>query len=558
MRCIKSAKYRKGDIMVRLYDFGADTRSVSANERKAIAWPIAVWSCYISESELQEINILEHLILQLVQKGFTNIKEILCNEIGFNKELVKASIETCTNKGYLDKRYNNLTLSNDGKKILGNFDNPYSADLEASKKNKKIYMVQDLVTKSVVPVFDIYKLPEFYIEDDSALEIHYDSNFFGKKPKSASIKTALRCWARLCNNIIHGITPGINTINMLEPLESEGVVEDFIPFENEVAWDSIQEDGNLKKERTLAEKEEDKEKEKVYKELSNITILDDSPEIYYARGFIAINRNAPDEIIVISPFGNRLDDWFRTVINRLRAFDQNFEEEIQFFLELKKDELKDYIAFGNDLDIELFDEFPFICNDSEFKAVKTTITRLTVSKNRFQNGEDDTINFAQALRSAYEASIRLVIKKNPYLFAYKDLSYDEYKKNLKMLVNSYSFLVDDVFREYSGISMYRNMLQTSEEDGYATAFFALILMDAWKNKNGKSMDLIRNIPTFPIRLKELTSNLRRDTKKNKKGDGTVASHGGDAIAELKYSRKKVLEQYTEFEDLFRAMYNRFV
>ena len=50
--------------MVRMYDFGAEYSSVDANERRAIAWPIAVWSCYIPESEMQDINILECLILQ--------------------------------------------------------------------------------------------------------------------------------------------------------------------------------------------------------------------------------------------------------------------------------------------------------------------------------------------------------------------------------------------------------------------------------------------------------------------------------------------------------------
>ena len=50
--------------MVKLYDFGTDTSSVGANERKAFAWPVAVWSCYIPENETQDINILEQLILK--------------------------------------------------------------------------------------------------------------------------------------------------------------------------------------------------------------------------------------------------------------------------------------------------------------------------------------------------------------------------------------------------------------------------------------------------------------------------------------------------------------
>lgn len=542
-------------MMIKMYDFGANTTNISINERKALAWPIAVWSCYIPESDTHELNILEHLILQLVGKGFKDPRAVLCAKVGFNKDLVEAAIEACVDKDYFDRRYKELTLSSDGKSILGTYDNPYCSDLEISRKSKKVYMIQDLVTKSVIPVFDIDKLPQFYIEDDNALAIKYE-NFTAAKPRSASVKTAMRYWVRMCHNIRKGYVTGTNVINFsAQPSETEEI-EEYIPFEDEVNWEDVQEDGSVIEEvRTLADKEAEEEENKANENIKKLTILDDTPEVYYARGYIAINRNAPDEAMIVSPFGERLDDWFRTVINRLRTCDSEFEEEIQLFLMLKRDELKDKIAFGNDLNIDLFNEYPFICNDPEYKAVKTTISRLTVCKNRFMNGEDETINFAQALRTAYEASLRLVVKKNSYLFDARKLDYDEYKNNLRMLVNTYSFLEHDTIREYSGFSMYKNMTSASEEDGYATAFIALFMMDAWNNKNGKSMEMLRNLPTLPLRIKELTSNLRKD---NKKGDGTVASHGGDAIAELKFSEQKALEQYSEFENIFQSVYNRFM
>lgn len=177
--------------MPRMYDFGADYSSVSVNERRAIAWPVAVWACYIPESETQKINILESLILQLVHKGFQNPKETLCNTVGFNKDLVEAAMESCKTQGFFDRRFKELKLTENGKAVLGKIENPYTADLEASQKTKRIYMIQDLVTKSVVPIFDIDKLPDVYFEDDSALEIQY-KKVYGKndnalKPKSASV-----------------------------------------------------------------------------------------------------------------------------------------------------------------------------------------------------------------------------------------------------------------------------------------------------------------------------------------------------------------------------------
>ena len=549
--------------MSKMYDFGTDTSNVSANERSALAWPTAVWSCYIPESEAQSLNILEHLLLRLVQKGIKEPKQALCEQIGFNKELVDAAIERCKNEDYFDGRHKELTLSENGKAVLGKMDNPYEADLESSKTCKKIYMMQDMVTKNVIPVFDIEKLPEFYVEDESAIEVRY-KDFSGKKPKSASIKTALRYWAKLCYNQRQGIESGTNTIDVSQK-PSAALFGDEFDREQEVDWEQFKEDGSLEengndkeKIRTMADKVEEEKQKKLIGDALKITILDDFPDIYYARGFLAINRNAPDEAIVVSPFGARFDDWFRTAVNRLRICDEAFEGEIQSFLRTKRAELKDSIAFGNDLDITLFDEFPFICNDPEYGAVKTTITRLTVSKNRFLKGEDDTINFAQALRTAYEASIRLIVKKTPYRFEARKLESEAYRHTLEMLVNSYSFLGDDVIREYSSRNMHRNMTRTTGNDGYATAFFALFLMDAWKNRDGKSMDLLRNLPDLPIRLKALTSSLRREGKSDKTGEGAAASHGGDAIAELKFTKEKVLERYGEFEKLFRAFYNRFM
>ena len=541
--------------MAKIYDFGANANNICANERKALAWPVAIWSCYIPESDTQGLNILEHLILQLVSKGFKDPRSVLCSQVGFNKDLVDAAIEACVDKDYFDRRFKELTLSKDGKSILGTFDNPYCADLEISQKSKKVYMIQDLVTKSVIPVFDIEKLPQFFIEDENALVIKYE-NFTGSKPRSASVKTAMRYWARLCHNIRRGLASGSNIIDFSSQPKAIEEIEEYIPFEDEVNWEDVQEDGSVIEEvKTLADKEAEEQEKKADDDIKKLTILDDNPEVYYARGYIAINRNAPDEALIISPFGERLDDWFRTVINRLRTCDSEFEDEIQFFLMEKRDELKDKIAFGNDLNIDLFNEYPFICNDLEYKAVKATISRLTVSRNRFINGEDDTINFAQALRTAYEASFRLVVKKNPSLFEAGKIEYEEYKKNLRMLVDSYSFIDQDTYREYSGFPIYKNMTSANEEEGYATAFIALFMMDAWNNKSGQSMEMLRNLPSLPLRIKELTSNLKKDKKK---GDGTAASHGGDAIAELKFSEKKALEQYVEFENIFRSVYNRFM
>ncbi len=531
--------------MARMYDFGADFKDISANERKAFAWPIAVWACYIPESEAQDINILEHLILQLVKMGYKDLQTILCKKIGFNDELIRAAIESCKDKDYFDRRYSELTLSEDGRKMVDKYDNPYTYDLEASKKCKKIYMIQDLVTKSVIPVFDIERLPQFYYEDESAIEIRYE-NFTGKKPRSASQKTAMRYWARICQNKRKGIVNGTNTIDISISPDKKEIVEEYIPFEDEVEWEAVLNDEELSNNdyKTLADKEIEEVQSKQEDNINNLTIIDDSPEKYLARGYVAINRNAPDEVIIISPFGEYLDDWFRTVMNRLRSNDKNLEDELQLFLMDKREELKDFIAFGPDREINLFNEYPYICNDPSYKAVKRAIRELTVSKSRFENGSDETINFARSLRTAYEASFRIVVRDNPYLLDNKNVTYEQYKANLKILTDSYSFLDEEIEKAFSSWRIYDNVRNTSGNRGYLKSYIALMLLDSWNNKNGKAMDLLRNLPSYPLDIIRL--------------EGNDASHGGDYMADMSISVKKAIKQYEDFETFFRALYNRFV
>lgn len=543
--------------MPRMYDFGADYSSVSVNERRAIAWPVAVWSCYIPESETQKINILESLILQLVHKGFSNPKETLCNTVGFNKDLVEAAIESCKTQGFFDWRFKELRLAETGKAVLGKIENPYAADLEASQKTKRIYMIQDLVTKSVVPIFDIDKLPDMYFEDESVLKIQY-KEVYGKngnmlKPKSASVKTALRYWSRLCYNIRHGIVCEKNTLDFSALPKADEDIEDFIPFEDEVEWDSVEEDGSVAEEKiTFADKEVKESQQKQDKEVEKLTILDDCPEIYYARGFIAINRSEPDEIITISPFGSRLDDWFRTVINRLRVSDAKFDEEIQFFLELKREELKDVVAFDNDFHIELFERFPFISNNREYADLKRAIENLYRTKERIVEGNDETHNYTENRATALQIALRHIFDSHPEMLK-ENMGYKDYEMAIKGLVDSYGFS-DDVIRKYLPYdkSIFNNMRKCKVGNGHITGYSALILVDAWTNKTGKSLDLLKAMPEFTDMIYEITRPRNTSTHGNK------GKNGKEGYADMYVSCDAAVKGYKNFEQLIVALYARYM
>lgn len=122
------------DIMSKqLYNFGVNKEVARPEERKILAWPVAVWSCLIPDEISPKINILEKLILKMVSMKEPNIKYVLCDKVGFSRDLIDAAIESCCVKGYLDKRKIStgvMALLKDGEELLDRIDNPYKRDLE--------------------------------------------------------------------------------------------------------------------------------------------------------------------------------------------------------------------------------------------------------------------------------------------------------------------------------------------------------------------------------------------------------------------------------------------
>lgn len=554
-----------------LYNFGVNKELARPEERKTLAWPVAVWSCLIPDEVAPKINILEKLILKLVSIKVPNVKEALCDNIGFSRDLVEAAIESCYVKGYLDKRKistGTMALNKEGEELLDSIENPYERDMETvtSGVTRKVYMIQDLVTKSVIPCFDIEKLPSSYSEDEDAIVVRFE-DWENKKPSIASVQTALRYWARLQNNLRNGFREGKNTIELTETvLCKDESVSGFIPFEEEeVDWKTIGQEDVEKEVTTLADVEEKQKTE--FEKITQLTIFDDRPEVYYAMGYLAINRNNPEEAMILSPFGERLDDWFRTVINRLRVTDEGYRDELQLFLEMKREELGDKIAFNNDLEIRLFEDHPLICNNPRFAFLKQAIINFTKSKIRICNNDDDSHNFNTSMRTALEIFFRCVLTENPELAeVQKELKalddeyvnkkkrgikctnegYQRYLDNLNVLVNSYSFLSEDIIGTYKGNNIYRNFLNSNTVSGYTNGYLAMILMDAVRNKNGKSMRLLHVFQEFPLRVIGLTR------------EGNDSVHGGKQYLKTHYNPEEAEEKYSEFEKIINSVYGHFM
>lgn len=154
------------------------------------------------------------------------------------------------------------------------------------------------------------------------------------------------------------------------------------------------------------------------------------------------------------------------------------------------------------------------------------------------------------MRPLYQALLNGVILKNQHLLQYTSMEFSAYQSDLRMLVSSYDMFNDDIEREYKSIHMYKNMTNASNTDGYATSYMSLLLMDAWNDKNGKSMELLRLRNDLPLIIKKRASTTIAERARN---DGNKFH-----MFTGTYDVKEVENQYQEFEAIFRLVYNMFM
>ena len=521
---------------MKLYDFGVDSKGRKPEALKALAWPVNAWTCYIPDNVNPKLNILEKLILSLVSKGIAttkeSIKEILVKQLKLNDDLVENVLEECS-QNHFNKNYKEFRLKADSEKLLAALDGEITPGMEMSDTMKKVYLLQDAVTNAVVPCFSIEQLPSENdytpVEDKNCVIL---SPVYFIQPRTAAINNALRLWGRIFKAMNSGETVSENSFDMdTTPVDDD----DEINVDDEFGQDEAPV-------KTLADKEN------ASKRIEAITVFDDEPKTYDAKGYLAFNPRNPSEVEIISPFGSYFDNWFMKLVNRLRLSNKDFSEELEMFLLEKTEQFKDTIAFGNDLDIQLFDDFPVICNDKEYADLRRAIKDFSVSTDRIRKGEDDSRNFAISMRTAIEVVFRVIIQKNPDIAKMKSIyngmsDFYQYKFDIRHLVET-NRLNGDIKQYYIREGIYRNII--NPRGGNTKDNAALILVYANKNPKSSVMQFVKDYDNLFIDVFDLVSL------------GNDAAHAGDKFTDTYFSKTEAERYYAQFENIVRVLYANLV
>lgn len=538
MSCFRDVRRGSDTMDEPIYNFGVEIGDSVPDERYVVAWPIRAWRCYIPENLSTQGNVLERLYLSLIENGLPNVKGFLVKKLQFNPELVDVIDEKCRDNGYIDKRYKDgLHLSKEGKELITDRD-PRLADYEKSENSIKVYMFQDAVTGRVVPCFDRKELPDYYEKIEQCLRIPYSAQY--RRPKVAEINNELRTWLRLVRD---------ERTDFASSVPDE--YTDADAFTDEVAWEDIDENGEI------ASNESPKDpvgKSEQNIDVDYITVFDDRPELYYAKAYLRINRDDPAQTEILSPFGYSTNLWFTNRFRRIRLSDTDIDNCVAEIIKDRTNILSMEYAFNNDYNIELFNVFPWISNDNEYKDIKKAIIDLKKSHDRIISGEDDTSNFQSAMRRATEMAINLVLKKNSQLVDVVNRCSDEwdYKGHIDNLWNA-SRIDDKTKRAYRSTKIYQNMksqmffIEKQNKYSFGTRdAAAVLLLNADFNSNQKAVQLLFDDAEIFFRLNEIAE------------EGNKSNHGGAGFANNIYSEVEAEHYYVQYEKIVRSLFNHFL
>lgn len=553
---------------VRLYDLGVENTEHKREKVKAVAWPIAAWRCFIPDSLVPEINIIEKMVLMMVSRGIVetkgDINSILRDQLGMNSELTKNVIASCIEK-YMDKRHTKLVLNSDTQKKLEFLEDGDPFKSAQSDSMKAVYMFQDLISQTVIPCFNIVELPKDYTQAEDGEFIYIgDSSLSGypsNQPRTAIINNAIRQWGKISRYIQEGDSNEIARLNVsdeivesdiLDKEDSEiEVIEQFPIYESNAEIKTMRTDDSIKR-----------------KEVAQIAIYDDSPEKLWAKGYFVFDSDYPEEVEIISPFGPTYDMWFKKVVVRRLMVDEEFKLKLQLFKEDTFEHLKGKVAIKNSLNIELFNKYPLICNDTKkYGLLKNSIEDFSKSFLKLKEGENEGKHFAGDLRTALDVLLKCAVRANSYLrevdeilgkgSSYPKPSNHNERKNTKdhrynnymtrLLKASKQFNIDrETCRKYSGFKIFCNLdndfderLSSIEQSANTKDLLAMMLIYASDYPNSKIGLFINDFVTY-LSVAYDMANL-----------GSSAVHSGESNVTI----QKATEYYNQFGMIVEIVYS---
>lgn len=515
---------------MKVFDLGVEQLGQKPEALKALVWPVNAWACYVPDNLVSELNIFEKLILTLIHgkvvKSKNELKNILSEQIGLNKVLVENVVNECCKKYTKDsERRKELELKVDAIELLEKMENGISLDMKMSDTLRKVYLFQDLVTNTVVPCFNINNLPEPYeaMDIDEANCVQIDYNDISTQPKTSSVNNALYYWARIQKDIRTNDVDKDNSINLSSSAEKDEFAEES---------DKI---------TTLSEKES-----KSFN-LEHITIYDDEPTKMMLKGYLYFNPENPEDVEVISPFGSNYNNWFKKIVNRVRAVNEQFNEELHLFLDLQKEENKDKIAFNNTLNVDLFDEFPLIINESKYHQLKEKIESLTKNFISIKNGDGSSEDFVGKLRIAIEAILKEVQINNKSIYKIREEfhqsdDYRRYKLDINQTVSNLR-LSEDVARRYIGRKIFEHVkdIWKQEYSGNPKDCVAILLVYANRHKNSPVNVFVDQYRDLLLTIPDLCD----------MGSNNALHYNGKT---LNLTVEEVENYYADYENIVRAIF----
>lgn len=460
-------------------------------QRKNIAWPIYVWKCILPIQMGDDIDVLQKLLLAT---RVTNKEQyFLVEKLGFSKDLLQSVREKCIDEGYLTNQGEVTDIGRE-KVINKNF---YASDFDDASRCEKIYLLKDAISGDVIPNFSIDDIPRLREDKDDKLVLP-ENNSNRKKPSILDITLGLKTYHRL-NKVRKENQQAYCTENI--------EISEYDFDDDEVEWTDIDEKGDIEvKGENKVQNYEDEKKKNI---ITNIKIWDNTPELIYVDSNIYIDPDKPNEWRVRSPLGRDEDAWFTSRLRTETYKNSHIKEEIDFFVEISRDELKDKYAFDNHYNIELFNQFPKIANYPEFKYLKDEIESVKRVELRIKGGDEDYDTLFLRCQKSLECLFGLCISKIKNRFdIVKNINKDDFKYQVNYIASQIGI---NLPQNYLSFQICKSLFYVPKlKSGSIKDRALFMLYDAYYNKDSTSLYILKAMPEFYENI-NLIANNRNNT-----------------------------------------------
>lgn len=476
---------------IRLYNLGVKRIISSHQVVKKVAWPIYAWQCILPLQATRELDVLQQLVMNLIDMNQLD-NELMEQKLGFSLDLIDSVLEKCKEEGYLT---DDRQLTAEGKIKLQN-ENQKTLDFENVKNCEKVWLLRDGLSGDIIPNFSKDEIPHGYISDVELTIRPYSK--FRKKPEVPDIEEALKMTRKLRRFIAEKQqTYGCEEVEISLQFEQE--------LQDEVDWEDINDEGDIEVASAQEINEDTVKEANPAQSPTNIKIWDEEPQLIYVETYIYVDVDKPNEWQVRSPLGAQEDSWFGRRLGNVYHMSEEIKEEMDFFLEEAREELKKKYPLDNDLNIELINQFPKVANKEEFKYLKEELESVKRAELRISEGDEDYdtlfMRCQRVLECLFELTIERILNREEII---KHIIRSDFRNQVQRIANEIGIKVPGNFMSKK---ICRNLLQMSHINTGSIKDKALFLLfDAYYNDNSVSINLLKSMPDFYEHINTVANN----------------------------------------------------